>query len=126
MDLVTLEKEHGDLVAQIKATGFAEGVKAENTRIMSVEALTTPASASLIAEKKFDSTLDASSVALLIVKQEKAIIEKEKAAHEKDISGSNGDALNLQTSEQKTGASGSDDTTDEATLLKNMQIGANK
>ena len=72
MNLETLQNEHPELFNQVKQLGYEEGQKAENARIAEIEELATPGNEALVTAAKQDSTQNASTLAVAIVKAEKA------------------------------------------------------
>lgn len=72
MDLTKLQNEHPELFNQVKQMGYEEGQQAENARIAEIEELATPGNEALVNAAKQDLTQTAATLAVAIVKAEKA------------------------------------------------------
>ena len=72
MDLETLKNDHPHLFEQVKNLGYQEGVTAENKRIQDIEDLQLPGNEELINKAKFEDKMEASALAVEIIKAEKA------------------------------------------------------
>ncbi|MFP9128532.1 head maturation protease, ClpP-related [Niallia sp. BSM11] len=72
MDLETLKNDHPHLFEQVKNLGYQEGVTAENKRIQEIEDLQLPGNEELINKAKFEDKMEASALAVEIIKAEKA------------------------------------------------------
>jgi ATP-dependent Clp protease, protease subunit len=72
MDLETLKNDHPQLFEQVKNLGYAEGVTAENKRIKDIEDLNLPGNEELINKAKFEEKVEASTLAVQIIKAEQA------------------------------------------------------
>ncbi|MGE7113240.1 head maturation protease, ClpP-related [Lysinibacillus sp. NPDC047702] len=72
MNLETLQNEHPELFNQVKQLGYDEGQQAENARIAEIEELATPGNEALVTAAKQDLTQNAATLAVAIVKAEKA------------------------------------------------------
>ncbi|MBT2717542.1 head maturation protease, ClpP-related [Bacillus sp. ISL-57] len=72
MNLEELKNKHPELYNQIRNEGYTEGVKAENSRIKSIEDLQMPGNEALINQAKFETNDSAESVAVQIIKAEKS------------------------------------------------------
>ncbi|MCD5324768.1 MULTISPECIES: head maturation protease, ClpP-related [Pontibacillus] len=72
MDLEKLKNDHPELFKKVKAEGYDEGVKAENTRIKDIEDLDIPGSQNLIHTAKFENKeTTAADLAIQIVRAQK-------------------------------------------------------
>lgn len=71
MDLETLKNDHPQLFEQVKNLGYQEGVTAENNRIKEIEDLQMPGNEALINKAKFEEKIEASALAIQIIKAEK-------------------------------------------------------
>ena len=72
MDLETFKNDHPELFNQVKNLGYEEGVTAENARIKDIEDLQMPGNEELINKAKFEDKIEASALAVEIIKAEKA------------------------------------------------------
>ncbi|MGE6379557.1 head maturation protease, ClpP-related [Peribacillus muralis] len=72
MNLEELKNTHPELYKQIRNEGYTDGVKAENSRIKAIEDLQMPGNEALINQAKFETNDSAESVAVQIIKAEKA------------------------------------------------------
>lgn len=72
MDLQTLQNEHPELFNQVKQLGYEEGQKAENARIAEIDELATPGNESLVSAAKQDFNQTAATLAVAMIKAEKA------------------------------------------------------
>lgn len=72
MNLETLQNEHPEVFNQIKQLGYGEGQKAENARIAEIEELATPGNEALVTAAKQDFEQTAATLAVAIIKAEKA------------------------------------------------------
>ncbi|MGG4470042.1 head maturation protease, ClpP-related [Paenibacillus alvei] len=72
MDLETLKNDHPHLFEKVKNLGYQEGVTAENNRIKDIEDLQLPGNEELINKAKFEDRMEASALAVEIIKAEKA------------------------------------------------------
>ncbi|MED3965034.1 head maturation protease, ClpP-related [Niallia taxi] len=72
MDLETLKNDHPQLFEQVKNLGYQEGITAENKRIQDIEDLQMPGNEELINKAKFEDKMQASDLAVAIIKAEKA------------------------------------------------------
>ncbi len=70
MDLETLKNDHPHLFEQVKNLGHQEGVAAENNRIKDIEDLQMPGNEALINKAKFEEKIEASALAIQIIKAE--------------------------------------------------------
>lgn len=71
MDLQTLQNEHPDLFKQVKNIGYEEGVKAENSRIKSIEDMAPAGNNKLVQAAKYDNPVSAEKLAMQIVMAQK-------------------------------------------------------
>jgi len=71
MNLETLKNDHPELFNQVKNIGFEEGITAENNRIKEIEELQMPGNEALINKAKFEEKIEASALAVQIIKAEK-------------------------------------------------------
>ncbi|MCE4048032.1 head maturation protease, ClpP-related [Bacillus sp. Au-Bac7] len=71
MDLETLKNDHPHLFDQVKNIGYQEGVTAENKRIKDIEDLQLPGNEELVNKAKFEDKMEASALAVEIIKAEK-------------------------------------------------------
>jgi len=72
MDLETLKNNHPQLFEQVKNIGYQEGITAENTRIKDIEDLQLPGNEELVNKAKFETKIEASALAVEIIKAEKS------------------------------------------------------
>ena len=99
MDVKTLQEQHPELFAQVKALGRKEaeetasakieqarkeGAEAENARIKAIEEISVPGASKIIAEHKFDMTKTADNIAGLVLKAQKEGMEKMQDGLKKD------------------------------------------
>lgn len=98
MNLEKLKADHPELYAQVielgKAEGEAEGVKAERSRIQSIEAMAMPGHDEIVAKAKFETGMTAEALAVEIVKAEKATKANFLNNRQSDASQLNGAADN--------------------------------
>lgn len=71
MDLQMLQNEHPDLFKQVKNIGYEEGVKAENSRIKSIEDMAPAGNNKLVQAAKYDNPVSAEKLAMQIVMAQK-------------------------------------------------------
>lgn len=72
MDLENLTKEYPELVEEIRAKAYAQGVENERARILAIEDIATPGHDELVQSAKQDSTMTAEKLAVAILKADKA------------------------------------------------------
>lgn len=72
MDLQTLQNEHPELFNQVKNMGYADGVKAENARIKSIEEIAVPGNDTLVNDAKYVNPVPAATFAINALKAQKA------------------------------------------------------
>lgn len=95
MDLKTLQNEHPELFKEVKNMGYAEGVRAENTRIKAIEDIAVPGNESLVNDAKFTNPIPAAQFAINALKAQKEQAQNQlmnmqkDAAPLNDIPGSN-------------------------------------
>lgn len=95
MDLKTLQNEHPELFEQVKNMGYADGVKAENSRIKAIEDIAVPGNEALVNNAKYENPIPAAQFAINALKAQKEqaqnqLINMQKdAAPLNDIPGSN-------------------------------------
>ena len=71
MNLETLQNDHPELFEKVKAIGFEEGLKAENTRIKNIEDIAMPGNEELVNKAKFETKMTAEQLAVQIIKNDK-------------------------------------------------------
>lgn len=71
MDLQTLQNEHPELFKQVKNMGYADGVKAENARIKSIEEIAVPGNDALANDAKYVNPVPAATFAINALKAQK-------------------------------------------------------
>ena len=71
MDLQTLQNEHPELFNQVKNMGYADGVKAENARIKSIEEIAIPGNDALVNDAKYVNPVPAATFAINSLKAQK-------------------------------------------------------
>lgn len=103
-----------------KIEGHAEGVKAENERIKSIEGFENSETKDIIAKHKFDSTKSADSIAGIVLASQKATTEEKAAAILED-----GEDLGEKSKAIDGSASGDDKAAADDAAVDNMVAGAN-
>lgn len=71
MDLTQLQNEHPELFKQVKNMGYADGVKAENSRIKSIEEIAVPGNDALVNDAKYLNPVPAATFAINALKAQK-------------------------------------------------------
>lgn len=84
MDLKTLQNEHPELFEQVKNIGYAEGVRAENTRIKAIEDIAVPGNESLVNDAKFTNPIPAAQFAINALKAQKEQAQNQLMNMQKD------------------------------------------
>lgn len=72
MNLEQLKNDYPELYKEVKNEGFKEGVTAENSRIKAIEEIQMPGNESIINKAKYETGVQASEVAMEILKAEKS------------------------------------------------------
>jgi len=84
MDLKTLQNEHPELFEQVKNMGYAEGVKAENSRIKAIEDIAVPGNEALVNNAKYEKPIPAAQFAINALKAQKEQAQNQLINMQKD------------------------------------------